>query len=285
MTPLELARRTWRKAVEHELLTRAAAAAYYALSALFPSLALLVTMAAHLVPDISGPPNSPRGLSGMSVDEFGEMVSKYLPKEAYEVIAAETLRIQKQPPIGLLSVGLVMCLWLSSGFSGAIIDAMNRIHGRVETRSYLTLTLLAIALTVLQVAIVLGTLTVLVVWPQITAWLGEGRAASSGQAMMKWIIVAFGVFLSFTVTSYLGPNVHRRWQWIRPGSVFGTVVVLFAGLLLRLYVQYFGNYGKTYGSLGGVMLLSLWFWIAALTVLLAVQINKIIDDEKETTAP
>jgi membrane protein len=279
--PLELARRTWEQIGEHELLTRAAAASYYALTAFIPFLGLIVTLAAQLAPDITGPSGARSAIGSMTVDEFREGLSRFLPSEGYEVVAGEIARIQQQPPIGLLSFGLVVSLALSSSFAWAVIDALNRIHGVAETRSYLVLASTAIGLTVLEAVIMLGTLVVLVVWPQVSGWLGWNRTTGLGREAAAWVVVAFAVLLSFDLTFHVGPNVHRRWEWITPGSVLGTVAFLASGLLLRIYVHYFGNYGKTYGSLGGVVLLSFWFWMAAAILLAAVQLNKVVEDEKE----
>src|SRR5271157_5466573 len=152
--PRELLQRTWSKLVDNEILLRASAAAYYALTAFVPFLAVIVALAAHLAPDITGE-------------------------------------------------------------SGARL------------------------------------------------------------------IVAAGILISFSLTSYVGPNVRRRWKWVTQGSSLATLAFLASGLLLRVYVQYFGNHGKTYGSLAGVMLLSFWFWIAAVILLVALQIDRIIEDEQE----
>jgi membrane protein len=269
--------------LENELVTRASAAAYYALTAFVPFLALVLTLAAHLLPDVQSAGNS-AAIGGLSVDEFREALSRYLPEEAYDVVAGEIARLQKQPPFGVVSLGLVISLWLASSLSGALIDALNRIHGVDETRSYLALTLAAIGMTVLQAVIVLGTLVALVVWPQASVWLGGGREAGYAEASARWLLAGLAVFLSFVVMSHLGPNVCRSWKCLTPGSVFVTLAVLSSGLALRWYVHIFGSYGKTYGSLGGVMLLSFWFWITALVVLIAVQMNKVIEDEKEETS-
>jgi membrane protein len=284
LSPLELARRTWRKMGEHELITRASAAAYYSLTAFVPFLAVVITLAAHLAPDLSGRSGPAGAIGAMTVEQFRDALYRFLPREAYDVVAGEIARLQKQPPVGLLSVGLAVSLWLSSSLAGAIIDASNRIHGVVETRSYLSLTLLAIGLTVLQAAIMLGTLVALVVWPHLSSWVLGSRAGGPGEALIRWVMVGLGVLLSFDATLHLGPNVRRRWRWITPGSVLGTLVILASGLVLQWYVRVFGSYARTYGSLGGVLLLAFWFWIASIVMLLAVQINKIIEDEKGCNA-
>jgi membrane protein len=276
--PRELLQRTRSELADNEILLSAAATAYYALTAFVPFLALLVALAAQLAPEITGKPGARDAIGGRTVDEFRDMLSRLLPGEAYEVVAAEIARIQKQPPVGLLSVGLAVSLWLASSLFRTVIGALNRIQGVRETRPWWHLALTAIGLTALEVAVILGTMVVLVIWPQLRGWLGWTDRAVVGETVAEWLIVAAGILLSLSLTSYLGPNVRRRWKWITPGSVLGTLAFLASGVLLRLYVQYFGNYGKTYGALAGVMLLSFWFWIAAVILLVAFQIDRIIED-------
>src|SRR5262249_5376839 len=145
---------------------------YYALTALVPFLAVLVTLGAHLAPDITSPSGTRSPLGDMTVDEFREGLSRLLPPEAYQVVAIEIARIQQEPPVGLLSLGLVLSLWFASSVTWAVMDALNRICDVDETRSYPRLALISVGLTMLQAIIVLGTLSALVVWPQVSTALG-----------------------------------------------------------------------------------------------------------------
>src|SRR5262249_17529149 len=83
---------------------------------------------------------------------------------------------------------------------------------------------------------------------------------------------------SFALTFYVGPDAEQRWEWITPGSLLGTVVFLATSSGFRQYVQHFANYDKTYGSLGGVMVLLFWFWISSLVLLSAAQLNRVIEE-------
>lgn len=174
-----------------------------------------------------------------------------------------------------------MSLWFASGVFGTIIAAMNRIHGVRETRPYWRLTLTAIGITALQAVIVLGSMFMLAVWPEIRGLLGWTTAKGTAETTAEWLIVITAMLLSYSMTSTFGPNSEWRWRWISVGSVVATFALMGSGLLLRVYIRHFGNYDKTYGSLAGVMLLEFWFWVAAMILLVSVQIDKIIDDEQE----
>src|SRR5262249_48171883 len=121
-------------------------------------------------------------------------------------------------------------------------------------------------------------LLVIVAWPQIVGWLGLSTPAAIFAEVVQWLVVACMVLVSFALTFYFGPDADQRWEWITPGSLLGTLVFLLQTLLFRAYVQHFADYNKTYGSLGGVMVLLFWFWLASVIVLTAAQINKIIED-------
>ena len=83
---------------------------------------------------------------------------------------------------------------------------------------------------------------------------------------------------SFALTFYVGPDADQHWEWITPGSLVGTILFLIVSLLFRVYVQNLANYDKTYGSLGGVMVLLFWFWISSVVMLSAAQMNKVIEE-------
>src|SRR4051794_12386936 len=87
IAPGVLAHRIWNKIEEHEIVTRAAAVTYYALTALVPFVAMLVTVAVHLAPDLTGPSGIRSPLGGMTVDEFRGELSRLLPKPAYDLVA------------------------------------------------------------------------------------------------------------------------------------------------------------------------------------------------------
>jgi len=281
LPPAELLRRTWAKVSENGLMLQSSAAAYYALTALVPFIAVVVPLAVHLAPDVNAAPGSRAALGGMTVDEFRLTLSRVLPEEAYKIVAEEIARIQKQPPVGLLSVGLVVSLWLSSSLFGTIIEAMNRILGLPETRPYWRLVLMSVALTAVEAVIILGSMILLAVWPEVRGWFVRDAPAGFLETGTEWAIVLAATLLSFAVVRSYGPSVHRGWRWVTPGGALGTAALMASVLLLRLYIRYFGNYEKTYGSLAGVMLLALWFWVAAMILLLAVQVDKILEDARE----
>jgi membrane protein len=270
--------RTWEKIFENEIMTRAAAVAFYAMLALVPFLGLVLTIVIELLPDLRGPENARSGIANMTVGELRHTLRTFFPAEAYSVVEDQVTRIQKRPLVGLVPVSLAVTLWLASSLFVAVIDAMNRIYGVNDTRPFWRLRLTAMVMTIVQAIILVGSLVVIVAWPLIVQRLGISAPAAVLVTLVQWAVVTVMVLFSFALSFYVGPDADQRWEWITPGSMIGTLVFLLVSFGFRLYVQNLANYAKTYGSLGGVMVLLFWFWLSSLILLTAAQVNKLIED-------
>ncbi len=268
---------TWTKMNENEILTRAAAVSFYAMLALVPILALLLTTLVQLLPDLSGTTGKTVGLGNLTVEQLQTSLRQLLPEEGFKVVADQIARMQKSPPFGLLSIGVLFALWTAASLFLAIIDAMNRVYGVIETRSFLKLRLTAIIMTILQALILLLTLVAVVGGPEILIWLGVRGYSATIALVIQWTVILMMMLFSFSLTFYVGPDAQQRWEWITPGSFMGTAVFLAFTYVFRIYAQNFGNYNKAYGSLGGVMALLLWFWVSSVVLLVAGQMNKVIE--------
>ena len=280
LTVRQLLERTWRQANTHEIMTRAAAVSFYAMLALVPFLGLVLTLTAQLLPDVTGSGGKTVGIGNLTTEELRSTLRATIPPEAYKVVEDQIARLQNQtrPNLGLLIAGLGVTIWLASSLFLAIIDAMNRIYGVTETRSYPKIYLTAFLMTVIQAVILIGSLLAIVLWPQIVGWLGYRGTAALAATVVQWLVICLMIILSFALTFYVAPDADQSWEWITPGSFVGLAVFLAASFGFQIYVQNFANYDKTYGSLGGVMVLLFWFWISSLVVLASAQMNKVIED-------
>lgn len=275
----ELGSRTWKKVQENEIMTRASAVSFYAMLACVPFLALILTLSVQMLPN---PVTGEQGAGNLTVEQLHSTLRGLVPEEGYQVIdkaiADQIDRIQKQPPLALLTAGLGMTVWLASSLFMAVTDAMNRVYGVEESRPFWKLRLTAIAMTLTQAAILVGSLLAIVAWPLILHWIGLSSGGAIAATVVRWAVIFVMVLLSFALTFYVGPDADQSWEWITPGSLIGTFMFLLGSLLFALYVRNFGNYDKTYGSLGGVMVLLFWFWVSSVILLTAGQMNKVIED-------
>jgi membrane protein len=263
---------------EHEILTRAAAITFYAIAALVPFLALSLTVMACCFSWLAT-----RAVmkSPTVIDPLGDL----LPLDGASIVSRELARLQQQHPSGIVSVGLITLLWLSSSVFVEIIAAMNRIKGVDERRPIWQLRLTAMLMTLTQAAILIGAGATTVVWPQIVAWLGLSQLHAILATLVHGITVFVAILLSFALALYLAPDSEQRWEWISPGSLLGTLVLLVASVLFRIGVQNWGNYSATYGSLGGIVILTTWLWLCSVALLAAAEFNEVVENASPLGRP
>jgi membrane protein len=263
---------TWTRINDHAILTRAAAIAFYAVAALIPFMGLLIALTSRWLPWIE------LQLGGDQPFDQLAPLRDLLPADAASFVTRELKRLQSQPPIGLVSFGLAALLWLSSSLFVEIIDAMNAISGVEETRPFWKRRLIAIVMTLSQAAILIAAVVSIIAWPQILAWLGLSRPAALVATLFHILTVFFTVLLSFAIALYVAPDSKRRWEWITPGSLLGTFVLLATSLVFRVYTQKWAHYSATYGSITGIIVLMSWIWISSVVLLISAELNQVIED-------
>jgi membrane protein len=270
----EVAMRTCQRINDHEIFTRAAAITFYAIAAMVPFLALLITLTAYLLPT---PVRQAVSGTAQPAGPMDELV-KVLPRDASSVVINEIEALQKRPPTGLLSFGLLAILWLSSSLFVAIMDAMNRIMGVRESRRWWKQRLVAVLMALSQGAILILSFATILAWRQILHFFGVGEVTAVLVTAVHGLLVLVVFLLSFALALYFAPDADQCWEWITPGSLVGSIVLLVVSVAFRVYVQNWGNYSATYGSLGGIVVLMSWIWLCAVTVLTAGEVNKVIKD-------
>ena len=268
----EAAVRTWTRIMDDATLTRAAAISFYAFAAIVPFMALIIALTAHWLPLIT------RQVSAGPGSDLSEPFHELLPADAASFVMHELGRLRASPPSGLVSFGVAAILWLSSSVFVEIIDAMNFILKVNETRSFWKRRAMAMVMTLSQAAILIAAVLTVVAWPQIVDFFDLSRSAAILATIIHQVTVFVAVLLSFALVLYVAPNAAQHWEWITPGSLLGTVVLLAFSLLFRVYTQYLANYSATYGSLAGIIILMSWLWLSSILLLTAAELNNVIKD-------
>jgi membrane protein len=267
---------TWQRVNDEAILTRAAAITFYGMAALVPFMGLVIALLAHGLPWIK------RAFAGgVQLEPTIDPLEWLLPVQAASLIEHELNRLRAEPRVGLLSFGLAAMLWLSSSVFVEIIDAMHAIRGVRDSRPFWKRRLIAMVMTLATATILISAMVTIVVWPQILNWLGLSRAASIMATFVHIIVVALTVYITFALAVRVGSNVPKPSRWITSGSLVGTVMMLAASLVLRIYALRWADYGATYGSLAGIMLLMTWLWTSSLAMLVAAVIDKVVEDANQ----
>jgi membrane protein len=267
-TAFGVLRRTVTEFSEDNLTDWAAALTYYGLLALFPALIALVS----LVGLFADPQTTTQKLT--------EIVTQIGPSSGAQTFSGPIQSItSNQSAAGIMFVvGLVLALWSASGYVGAFMRASNVIYETPEGRPIWRLRPLQMLITLVMVILVaLLALALVLTGPIVDAVagpLGVSSTATTIWDIAKWPVMVAIVITIVAVLYYSTPNVKLRgFKWVTPGSVLALVVWLIASAGFALYVANFSSYDKTYGALGGVVVLLIWLWITNLALLFGQQLN------------
>lgn len=259
-------RRLWNKTLDDDVFGRAAQLAYYWLFSLFPLLIFLTALLAYL------PAPIPRKL-----DYWLSALDNVLPADAYRLVDTTFHQVTEKPRGGLLSFSILIAVWASSAGMEAIIGSINRAYHTTTLRSWWREKLLSILLTLGLAIFVLTALSLIFfgeyIGMQIARALGMGAAFKTMFGIAQWPVVSILILIAVDLIYYFAPNIKHRWQWFTPGAVFAVVCWLLISFGFRHYVSRFGNYNATYGALGGVMVLMLWFYLTGIAILIGGEIN------------
>jgi membrane protein len=264
----ELARRVVREIQQDDCLGRAAQLAYYFLFALFPFFLVLTTLLGYLpIPNL--------------LDRLMDMLGQMLPGEALQLVQDNLHELVSGERGGLLSFGLLAALWTSSSALTAIMDSLNRAYDVEEGRPFWKVRGLAILLTVGLSVFIIVSIVLLTFGPQIGGWIadhmGLGRVFQMAWNVLRWPVIVGLLIVAMALVYYLAPDVEQQWQWITPGSIVAVLGWLLASLGFSYYVNHFGSYNATYGSIGAVIVLLTWMYVSGFFVLVGGEINAEIE--------
>jgi membrane protein len=279
MTHLATVKRTVMEFREDNMSDWAAALTYYGLLSLFPALIALVS----IVGLVGDPASTTRTIT--------DIVTKLGPSSAADTFAGPIKSITSNRSAAgiLLIVGLATALWSASGYVGAFMRAANVIYETPEGRPFWKLRPLQILVTLVMLLLLAAVAVALVltgpVVDAVAGPLGVGSTAVSIWNIAKWPVLLAVVVTMFAVLFYAAPNVKLAgFRWVTPGALFAIVLWLIASAAFAFYVANFGSYDKTYGALGGVVCLLVWFWITNVALLLGMELNSERERSRELAA-
>jgi membrane protein len=263
----ELFKRTAKEFSADNCLGLAAQLAYYLLLALVPAIVFLVALTSFLPGDV--------------LQQTLNAASAVVPQDVLTILREQMRSIANGQDAGLLTFGLVMALWSSSAAIVAVTEALNRAYDIEDARPWWKVRLTAILLTVGLAAFVLVALGLIMVGPTVAERLatqaGLGPAFEWTWKVLQWPLVFALVATAIAVLNYYAPDAEQDWTWVSPGAVLATVLWLLASVAFKFYLANFANYNETYGSLGGVIVLMLWFYISSLAILAGAEMNAEIE--------
>lgn len=266
----------WNLAGERHLGLIAAGVAFFAMLAIFPAIAALVALASLW-------------LSPEAVPELMETTAELLPEEAYDLVfnRAEQLAGTASSTLGLTSaLSLALALWWARLGTGALADGLTAIYGG-KPRGGVQGTLVALALTLLMIAVGLTAIVAMLVVPPLMAvvgwFVGHDGTLNVVAEVLRWavslgaLVVGLGLFYRY------GPHrpATRRSPFLSPGLFLAIGLWTVVSLGFTLYMANFGNYDEIYGSIGAAIVLMLWFYFSAYAVLIGAALNFWLEQRRD----
>jgi membrane protein len=253
------------KAVSSDHATLVAAGlALYALLAVFPALAAAIS--------IYGLFASPQ-----DVVEHMSRFASMLPPDAWDLFKTRLQEVAQHDQQTLntgVAVGLFLALWSARSGMASLITATNIAYKEEEKRGFIMQILMSLLFTV---GAVVGFLLVLLLGvgvPVVLNALGTHWLLQALADVLRWVLLWLMAVTGLALLYRFGPSRERqRWRWVSWGSAIAATLWLVGSGIFTLYVQNYGSYGETYGALGAVIILLMWFYISGFVVVLGAEIN------------
>lgn len=272
----DIAWRLYSEVNEDNISAIAAGVAFYALLAMVPALGALVS-----IYGLAADPGD--------IEEQVLALATVLPQEVLGIIREQLHRLVGEQPESLSWAaigGIMLTLWSSTKGVGAMMHALNVAYDETEQRSFIWLTVMQFALTLGGIVVVLLSILLVVGVPAVVEALSLWGPLAWLVSLGRWPLL-FGLLMTAMALLYrYGPSRDKpQWRWVTWGSVFATIVWIIGSIGFSVYVSNFGSYDKTYGSLGAVVIMMLWFWLSSYIVLVGAELNAEMEHQtaKDTT--
>ncbi|SES26694.1 YihY/virulence factor BrkB family protein [Salipaludibacillus aurantiacus] len=242
-----------------------AAQAYYYLLSLIPMLILILSILPYL---------------NLDPDQAMEMISGVMPEELASVFEDQIVSIITEQRGGLLTVGILGTLWSASSAMNAFMKAQNQAYNVEENRSFIKARLLSIALTLGMILALAVALLLPIFGNVIINFINDMVNLGGGTEILfqvlRWTVSLIVIAVILSALYHFAPNIKLPFKSVLPGALFATVAWLVTSFGFSIYISNFGNYTETYGSLGGIVILMIWFFLIGMILVMGAEINAVL---------
>jgi membrane protein len=269
--------RTKNEIADDHVSMIAAGVAYYAMLAIFPAVAALIS--------IWGLVADPQQIT-RQIDR----VSSVMPPQAASLIQTQAGELASHAGGGVTFAaigGIILALYSANNGTKSLIEGLNIIYDEREKRGFFKLNLVALGLTMLLVVGMILAMALVILLPALLGHLGLGAVLATVATYLRWPLLFVGAMVVLTMFYRYAPSREEpRWRWVSWGAAAATLLWTIGSIGFSIYVRNFGNYNATYGSLGAVIILLFWLWLSAFIVLLGAELNSEMEHQTglDTTA-
>jgi membrane protein len=246
----------------------AAAIAFYALLSIFPGLSALISLYGLVA-------------NPMAVTNLVSALGGILPREAVGLISHQLYPLVHAPPVKLslaFFVSLALTVWSAMSGTSMVMQALTIARQEKDRRGIIEFYLVAAALTAGLILFGVLALLLVAVFPTVLGFFRIPAFVSNAISAVRWLILAVGTLFGLQIVYRFAPDGNGgRAAWISLGAVVATALWLVGSAAFSLYVAHFDSYDKTYGSLGAVIVLMIWFYLTAFTILAGAEFDVAVE--------
>jgi membrane protein len=267
LNPLKVGKKAIKEYLDDDMNTYAGALTYRILLAIFPFLIFLLTVLSAL------------GLTNF-FDWAVEEARDAFPGEVASQLETIIDQVREGATGGLLSFGLIGALWAAAGGIRSAINALNAAYDVEDSRPIWKLFPMSLLFTIGLALVLVASGALLLLGPQAMEWLADQVGLGTAfVTMWTWLRIPTALLLMVVAVAlmyYFFPNVDQPFRLVSPGSVVAVVSWVLATFGFSIYLSNFSNFNATYGSLGGVVVLMLYFFVSSITLLAGAEVNAVI---------
>ncbi len=264
----DIVRRVYGKIEQHNLSLISAGVAFYFLLAIFPLLAGTISL---------------YGLIFSTEDLQSHFLTllNVVPPESRGILEEQMESLMDKSNATLswgVLFSLLLTVWSSSKGANALITACNITYYESRNRGFFKALLARIWFTCSGIGVVIIALLTMTVLPKWISWLTGYEISDHSVKWITWPVLLLIFNVTLAALYRYGPHRARaKWRWVTPGSFMATVLWLLATYAFSLYLSSFDTYDRTYGSVGGIIVLLMWLFISAFIILLGAELNSAIE--------
>lgn len=277
-TPSEIPKRGWfdivkrvfREISDDNVSIISAGVAFYAFLAIFPAIAAIISIYGLVV-------------DPQTVQQQLSSVAEVLPKQASQLMRSQLSQIVKGSPTALgwgLFLSVFLSLWSANRGTSALFQGLNVVYDEKNKRGFIKNTALTLLFTLLGVIVAIISIALVIALPAIAGGLGISGVLMTTLMWLRWFLLAGLIMLSLAALYRFAPDrKDPKWQWVSWGSALATILWIAGSLAFSYYVDNFGNYNATYGSLAAVVILLFWLYLSSFIILIGAEFNSEIEHQ------
>jgi membrane protein len=247
------------------ITSRAAAISYSVFLAIFPFLIFLFAIIPFIPID-----NFQQSLLGIIQD--------FMPRMAFESVKETIIDIVTRPRSSLLILNLILTLYFSTNVINSLIEAFNNTYHDHESRSSFKQYIVSIFIVLINSLLLITAISLITFGSSLLAWILPDSIQNSPFTiflleMLRWLIIIGLLLTAISLIYYLAPARQKTFRFFSAGSLLATLLIVITTLLFNFYVDHFSSYNALYGSLGTLMIVLVWIYINAISMIIGFELN------------